>query len=55
MSTKTETLSVTEYAEQQGVVRQTIIARIHNKKLGKGVSAKKVGAIWVIKVKSKVE
>lgn len=44
-------LSVTEYAYKMGLTRQAILAQIEEKRLPKNVSAKKVGATWVLKIK----
>lgn len=41
-------LSVTEYAASKTVSRQAILARIRDKTLPKGVTAKKVGIYWVL-------
>ena len=38
-----ETLSVTEYAKRLGVTRSAVLLQIKEKRLAKGVTAKKIG------------
>jgi len=41
-------LSVTQYAKRLGKTRQAVLKQIKEKRLPKGVSAKKIGNAWVI-------
>ena len=45
---KTISVSVTEYADTLEISRQAVLKKIKDKKLPKGVKAKKVGNQWVI-------
>ena len=46
-----QTLSVTQYAKTLGLTRQGVLLQIKEKRLAKGVSAKKIGNTYVIFVK----
>ena len=45
-----ETLSVTEYAKSLGVTRQAVLLQIKDKRLAKGITAKKIGNTYFLTV-----
>jgi hypothetical protein len=44
-------LTISQYAAKQGLTRQAVLWQIKNNKLLKGVTAEKVGNVWIIKTK----
>lgn len=48
---ESQQLSASQYASKLGLTRQAVLWRIKNNKLPKGVTAEKVGSVWIIKTK----
>jgi len=46
-----EQLSVTEYAKRLGVTRSAVLLQIKEKRLAKGVTAKKIGNTYYLSVR----
>lgn len=44
-------LTVSQYAANIRLTRQAVLWQIKNNKLPKGVTAEKVGSVWIIKIK----
>jgi predicted transcriptional regulator len=47
-------LSVTEYAKLLGVTRQAVLLQIKEKRLAKGVTAKKIGNTYSLFIRNQV-
>jgi hypothetical protein len=48
MKTRKIQMSVTQYAKQIGVTRQSILAQISKNRLPSHITANKVGSTWVL-------